>query len=785
MKAPHLIALLSFALASMMSLATSESGEPSTSRFNLVQDGKPAATIVTAASPTGNARLAAAELRKYIEKMSGASLPVVTDEAPPSGPLVLVGRSRMTERISGLAIPSGRTKDLREEGFAIRASGDRLVLAGNDEPPYLGTRYAVVELLHRLGVRWFLPGEIGEVVPRSADVSVSPLDLVERPSFPLRNFWEHARDRMGEECAEWKVHNKMNPTAQDAFGVPGDGSITNFLPADQGAHPDWFALDRDGKRLKDHPCTTSEGMIAAVTERVKARARKGEKVTAFAPVDGNPRCWCGRCAAIGNGFDGYGSNDRDPVPEASASNEWFHFVGRILAEVNREFPDHIVATNGYANRDIPPELPPEVPFNPAKTLTVMFANICACTIHAYDDPKCWQMRRQGQMVRRWCTLSDKVWIYDYNYTMLVGKGTPTPMVHRIRRNIPLLSEWGLIGFHDQEESDWSHCGVPTRIVRARLEWDVRADVDAVLRDYFEKWFGPAAGPMAEYHGALEDAFEKAPQHAHEDVILPSIYSDALLARLDRAMEAAGKAAGAVEPWASRLRIDQLIHENLREYAALERAKRACDFREAAARAGGMIEIQAELNRITPFMGWRPYSVYGVDWEKKRMEGLAAKTSGPEGDLVLPFPEEAAFRTDPFDDGRFERWQDPGAGAEGWRPLRTTAGWDAQGFHDAEGHPYRGAAWYRFDVEIPSAVQGRQARLHIPAVVNEAWAWVDGRYAGRRTYKMPWFRPQEMDLDVSKLLRPGEKCRIAIRVLCNYDVWGANGIYERPFLYAKR
>jgi len=80
-------------------------------------------------------------------------------------------------------------------------------------------------------------------------------------------------------------------------------------------------------------------------------------------------------------------------------------------------------TNGYANRDIPPELPR---FNERQNLVVMFANICACTLHAYDDPKCWQMRRQGQMIRQWGKLCDKVWLYNYNYTMLVSKFTLTP-----------------------------------------------------------------------------------------------------------------------------------------------------------------------------------------------------------------------------------------------------------------------------------------------------------------------------------------------------------------------
>ncbi len=758
---------------------------PGGARFFLARDGRPVASIVTSASPGENARLAAAELQKYLEKITGARLPIATDDAPPAGALVLVGRSKLTEAIPGLEIPSGRTRDLREEGFVIRAHEDRLVLAGNDAEPYLGTRYAVVEFLHSLGVRWFMPGELGEVVPRIQAVEVGPLDILQRPDFPLRNFWEHARGNMGEQCAEWKIHNKMNPRAQDVFGVPGDGSITGYLPAEQfAAHPDWFALQRDGQRSKDHPCMTSEAMIERVAERVKAEARAGKKVSSFAPVDGNPRCWCPRCAAIGNGFDGYGSNDRDPVPESSASNEWFYFVNRILAEVNREFPDHLIATNGYANRDIPPELPPEIAFNPSRTLTVMFANICACTIHAYDDPGCWQMRRQGQMVRQWCKLSDKVWIYDYNYTMLVGKGTITPMVHRLRRNIPLLKEWGLIGFHDQDEADWSLTGIPTRLVRARLEWDVKAEVEAILDDFTSRWFGAAARPMREYYAALEQAFEKAPQHGHEDVILPAIYSDGLMEKLDRSIRAA-EAAACSDPEAPRLRIERLMYDNLREYVAMEKAKAAGDFREAAARAGRMLEIQAEMNKITPFMGWRPYAVYDAGWEKKRLEELASRTGGPAGELVALLPEEAAFRTDPLDDGRFERWQDPAADLSGWKRIRTVTGWDAQGYRDAEGRPYKGAAWYQLEVDAPAGAEGRKVFLHAPAVVNEAWVWVNGRYAGHRPYQMPWFRPQEMELEVTGLLRAGGKSRIAIRVLCNFDVWGANGIYERMFLYASR
>ena len=764
------------------------------SKLILVKDGQPTATIVISASPTENARTAASELQKYIEKISGAKLPVVSDSSPVSGCIVLVGQSKLTDDVPNLRIPSGRTKNLREEGFVIRTHGNRLILAGNDTEPYLGTRYAVVEFLHRLGVRFFMPGEMGEVIPKISTVTFGPMDITQRPDFPVRNFWEHSRGNMAAECEEWKIHNKMNPRSQDVFGVPGDGSISGYLPEKQFAdHPDWFALKKDGTRDKDHPCMTSEDMIKHFVERIKADAQKGKTLTAFAPVDGNPRCWCQNCARISNCFDGFGANNRDPEPEYSISNEWFYFVNRILTEVSKEFPDHIIATNGYANRDIPPEPPPEVPFNPSKNLTIMFANICACTIHAYDDPKCWQMQRQGQMIRQWCKLSDKVWIYNYNYTMLVNKGTITPMVHRIRRNIPLLKQWGVIGFFDQDEADWALAGIPTRLVRARLEWDVTTDVNDVLHDFFDKWFGKAAAPMEAYYTALENAFEKAPQHGHEDVILLAIYTEELMSKLDSLIRASESAAK-TENEKAHLQIERLIYDHLCEFVAMEKAKRACDFVQATNHAGRMVELQNQMNKLTGFMGWHPYDVYDNEWEKKRLEKAMAKTNGPEGELVVCLPENARFRTDPFDDGLYERWQDPAAdtprtklvqGTPEWTDMKINSGWDTQGLQDEKGRPYKGIAWYRFDVEVPADVKGKDVFLYGLAVVNEAWVWVNGQYAGHRPYRMPWFRPHTIELDVSRLLKPGKKNSIAVRVLCNFDVFGANGIYEPMFLYAKK
>jgi hypothetical protein len=292
--------------------------------------------------------------------------------------------------------------------------------------------------------------------------------------------------------------------------------------------------------------------------------------------------------------------------------------------------------------------------------------------------------------------------------------------------------------------------------------------------------------MKAYYEALEEAFDNAPQHGHEDVILPAIYSESLMTSLDASIKAA-EAAAQSDTDKLHMRIERLICDNLCEYVAMEKAKREGDLAAAVKHVTRMIELQNAVGKITPFMGWHPYPCCGTEWEKKRLEAAAARMNGLEGNLVALLPEKAAFRTDPFDDGRYERWQEPSTDLASWKSILSTYGWDTQnepGMVDEKGHPYRGLTWYQFDVKVPESAKDKQVLLHGLAVVNEAWVWVNGRYVGHRPYIGVWFRPHTLEMDVTKVLEPGKTNRITIRVLCNWDVWGANGIYERLFLYAK-
>jgi hypothetical protein len=212
----------------------------------------------------------------------------------------------------------------------------------------------------------------------------------------------------------------------------------------------------------------------------------------------------------------------------------------------------------------------------------------------------------------------------------------------------------------------------------------------------------------------------------------------------------------------------------------------------------MMAAREKIRAITPFIlsrHWRHPNgvpvygdIVGELGEKPVLEKRLAQLEGPLGERVALLPEQARFRTDPRDDGYHERWYQPAWDDASWQTISTACGWESQGLPgmlDARGFGYKGAAWYRMSVEIPPTTAGKPVTLAVPSVLNRALLWVNGKFAGSSDLKNPWFRPNPAEFDVSSLIEPGKSNQFTLRVFCNETIWGANGIYERMYLYTPK
>lgn len=172
--------------------------------LTLVRDETPTCTIILAEQPTRAAQFAAYELQWHLEQITGARVPIASEDAQVAGTRVLVGDGAATR---ALGIDAGA---LSLQEYVVRFLPDAVVLLGRDkddrgtvryapEPdgemlatwPGIwdeqGTMHAVYDFLQRTcGVRWFGPTEYGMDCPKTATLTVSGRDVRRAPFFRYR-----------------------------------------------------------------------------------------------------------------------------------------------------------------------------------------------------------------------------------------------------------------------------------------------------------------------------------------------------------------------------------------------------------------------------------------------------------------------------------------------------------------------------------------------------------------------------------------------------------------------
>jgi hypothetical protein len=89
------------------------------------------------------------------------------------------------------------------------------------------------------------------------------------------------------------------------------------------------------------------------------------------------------------------------------------------------------------------------------------------------------------------------------------------MVHTIRRDLPWLYRHNGVGFYAEGHPQWWTQGL-NLYLPPKLAWDVHADVDAIVDEYYENMFGPAAPSVASYGQMFEDVMVQVPKDAEHD-----------------------------------------------------------------------------------------------------------------------------------------------------------------------------------------------------------------------------------------------------------------------------
>jgi hypothetical protein len=329
-----------------------------------------------------------------------------------------------------------------------------------------------------------------------------------------------------------------------------------------------------------------------------------------------------------------------------------------------------------------------------------------------------------------------------------------------------------------------------------MMWDADLDAKALMAEFFRNWYGPAAVPAQAYWDEMESAIENSIWSGNDDHMLSLTYTPQLINKLEGHLKRA-EAAAKGNQWAEqRVLADRVTFDHLVAYKAMERAEAKADFVEAARQAQRMVDIRKPATALSRFY-WDPtttahpeigeaegFYYWGAVARRKYYESMADLTTGKSGDMIAVLPEQAKFRIDPRDEGRFDGWYRADFEDKDWQNALTTRPFFAQGYIDAKGFPYMGAMWYRFDVDVPASASGKTVKLYCPAAETQAWVWVNGKFVGHRPYIEAYIRPAPIDMDVTNALVPGKKNRVVVRMHTNYmPSQMATGLVSRLFLYS--
>jgi hypothetical protein len=414
------------------------------------------------------------------------------------------------------------------------------------------------------------------------------------------------------------------------------------------------------------------------------------------------------------------------------------------------------------------------------------------------------------MVYKWAELlGGRLAIYDYDQGMLIWRDLPNPSHHVFAVDIRHYARAGILGVGTESRGAAATTFL-NLFFRGQLMWNPNVDLDALLAEFYQNFYGPAAEPASRYWNAIFRAWKSTPVTEHEYIAAPAIYTPELVAELQRSLS---EANAALEPlrarsdlsrnealYLERFRFTQLSFDIIRNYVGMVTAgARDSRYRDAVSFGEKALEAREALTTMNPtFTTYKRIGEVGPAWfpgEVDQMRDLAARTEGLEGSLVKSLPLHWAFRRDAplpteWKYGRPEGGRPDGEGVitetldetHGWKPARTDLYLQAQGFAGASDPDGMGHYWYRTEIDLKPEDADGELHLMFPGLLNESWLYINGALvADREGYLEPWWRNDyrfEWDVDVSGRLKAGRN-DIAVRGF-NPHHWA--GIFRRPFLY---
>jgi hypothetical protein len=380
-------------------------------------------------------------------------------------------------------------------GYRVVADPSRGIgLYGESE---IGTSYAIYELLHRLGCRWYMPTDLGEVVPDIPALLVPAMDEKLAPATIRRNRYSGG--------ADFNRRNRLSgPQGPVVWLREGDGTFQGFFTKeDLAAHPEW---SYQGYLRAVHPEVTKHiaDKILAELDTVYEPLRKLGLRPGYSIVPADGQVPTEDPMAL----------DFDPKPRVweQAAGRWsvtdrcMVLHNRIAEQVRKKYPDVAFGDQAYVNKTLPPAKQP-VPSD----FRIVICPIDFNRYHPLDWPDTPNGDSLRDVVAGWVKTGARIDAYWYAIN-LAELSAPCPFITKWSRDIAFLLQHGLDEWGPEYMNGWESM-MPGYYLSIRMTFHGHEKPAEILDELWTKFYGAAAEPMRRYWTGIDRAYLDAKEHA--------------------------------------------------------------------------------------------------------------------------------------------------------------------------------------------------------------------------------------------------------------------------------
>ena len=527
----------------------------------LAENGSAKAVIVIPENAPAPVRYAAQELKQHLDRMTGAKFTISTKV--PSGKIAIYLGNCGNEKPD--------LSDVARDGYKIKVNDKRILIAGTDDstakserlfqfmtPAYRklqrqmawgdplwdferGTLYGVYRFLEHLGVRWYMPGETGTVIPEKKILKVSAFEMLEEPVFDMRycsSIWNPPNVKNGPVLPE---EYKKNYAALQWSGAKfmqwklRMRCSTNYYPINHHpprfqfeerfgkTHPEYFALYNGKRSLQINfkgartgaLCYSDPGLYQEIMKDADAffSGKNGKErgllytntaaygmcynngwpycaayknMISLLPHDMYHPCGCSGCAPR--------LSDR---PAGQLSDIVWAFISKAAADIKKLWPDKLVSNLAYATYSHLPYQLDSLPDNVLIGILPCFDKLNEPYIlvnperrkQYFDFTRQWQ-KMNGMPVIFWTH-----WLYR-EFDPRGHYGVPMMMPNHMKALAKESAEYGRIAYMQLDTDNYlfEHLN---QYFFYKAHFNPEINPAEMLEEYAKLFYGPAEKEMLE------------------------------------------------------------------------------------------------------------------------------------------------------------------------------------------------------------------------------------------------------------------------------------------------